>query len=302
MKKIATTCLAIFFFAAAAAFAQFTPSEYLASEGLQKASDQAETSGMTNPELIFAGTINRSIAVGQFNLDVSFNLDNGKSDIWLYTFRSADDHDNTASYAVIYFMSQFVAFPVALGDYIADIPFTADMALPDFGTIIDSDRMAEIFRNYDDFTNYMDAHPEPETMMIGLFMNSKYEFMNFNEPIWAAMFIDLGDTYVCGIQAISEDVLCSDISSVDDASLSESTRLFPNPAANCVNLEFPSDFALIAPETKIFDSFGSEIQISDVAIYGNRLVVPVSNLSPGAYFIKAKIADKIIYKPFVIIK
>ncbi|MDO8897826.1 MAG: M28 family peptidase [Bacteroidales bacterium] len=98
----------------------------------------------------------------------------------------------------------------------------------------------------------------------------------------------------------SHEGLSRIISLVPDATgleeISNMLQVFPNPAETTLNIIFESNLPVTI---ELYSTDGKKLMQTEIK---SRLLLDVSALSPGVYFIKAKVGDRIILKRFVKLK
>ena len=86
--------------------------------------------------------------------------------------------------------------------------------------------------------------------------------------------------------------------SIEESSLDSNILVYPIPAQDKIQIDFPSDLNILQDDIKIYDILGKEqsFYINDNSIF---YVLDISNLKEGVYFLKIKIDSKIITKKII---
>lgn len=295
MKKL---LLIIITFSFAFSFANAQGFDYFkANEGLERAREQAEGTGYENAKLVFIGTIKQTFDLGVAGeLTIELKIEDGTSNGWVYLFRANDNLEDMVAYLVVKSgLLGFLPFPVPVTDLLeGGIPIEPEYTLDDVEWI-GSDVACQRLRETSEFMDYYNAHPEPDQFMFGLFKNSLYEFIDVGAAMWGVSIRDEITGKTCGVDAVTEEVYCSNISSIEENTSNQNIFISPNPAFDNINIEF-SEY----PEYNklyIFNQLGQIVKT--VEIQSNNVSISIDTMPAGIYYVKQPNG---IMKQFVIIK
>lgn len=206
---------------------------------------KAQSDGMTDPKLIYAGAFKRTVTtnipnLGNVTVKINFKLENGTSNVWLYLLSSQEGSEQRLSpyiaVKVKIFGYQVVAIPL---DTLmnGNLPIDVLSPLTD-NNWINSDKMAEIFRNSAEVSNFTGKH-EPETMSVGVLNNSSIPLFGAGISIWALTMESGGDFLVCCIENSTQTHLCSDKPlAVEEQPQAGELSFYPNPVVDVLNVSF----------------------------------------------------------------
>lgn len=301
MKKSLLSILFLFLFAYSAANAQFE--SFLAKQGLEKAIAAAAADGITNPELLLVMSMKRTITVtnpldqSDLDIEVQFNIDDGTSNVWLYLFRSADDHEMKATIGVVKVM--------IVGLYaqkISDFEFEIPVLGSDFDETlngvnwIESDQMAGIFKQESSLMDFIDANPNPETEVVALSMNPEFPFISEEMPAWYYAILANDDSHICVLNNNNQSVVCQDdFLGVEEVLGSDDIGIAPNPANDFIGLDIPESYNKINANVSIFDAYGREVYSAEL----KSKRIDASAFSPGMYVIRINNGSQIMSSRFI---
>lgn len=284
MKKIFTFCV-IFFAVTVASFAQFN--NFLAKDGFSHAITKATEDGLTNPQALFIGTLKRTIMVpvgsSEIPVDIVFNLDNGKANVWVYILQSADNIDNIKSYAVVdvLLVGKF-ALEIPIADITGDIEIDVERPLVNIDNMADSDVFAQKLNQNSGFMDFMNEHPDPENIVVGILINTRFDFIPMNQSYWVISVTDNPYVEVCAMSSDgSGDVTCSDFLPVEELTSVNDISVSPNPAADFVKISVPETY--FGGTAKIIDILGNVVKSETIIC--TDCVLDVSTLPRGSYII-----------------
>lgn len=108
----------------------------------------------------------------------------------------------------------------------------------------------------------------------------------YGDPVYQARSLIRSDST---INYFNDDDMCNYVSPRSDVSLVNTGYLFPNPAENSITIAFDQPVTSI----QIFDISGRLISV-DYKLSDLRIVIDISNLPVGLYFVKGFNAVKLI--------
>ena len=253
----------------------------------------------TNPKLILVQTVNGPYNFGGFPINVSFDINTGSTELWMYVTVNADDttkfintfaaKHKTEGYMLITANNENLNFSGMMSEY---------LSLPEVFAF-DSDSLAAILRANQEFMDFYNNNQPFNNFAIELFVNSKFDEVNKKEPYW---FISISTSNIdkgCTVQAITGEMICESESFVNDNVFgqNEDYLIFPNPSNEMVYMNFQEPISNL----RIMNIFGETIKefSSEELNYFNlqKFSYGTSGFASGIYFI---IIDNRISKRFVI--
>jgi len=254
----------------------------------------------TNPKLILVQTVNGPFNFGGFPINVSFDINTGTTELWMYVIVNADDttkfintfaaKHKTEGYMLVTIDNENLNFSGTMSEY---------LSLPEVYSF-DSDSLAAILRANQDFMDFYNNNQPFANFAIELFVNSKFDEVNKGEPYW---FISISTSNIdkgCSVHAISGEMHCESESFVIDNvySSNEDYLIFPNPASEMVYMNIPDPISNL----KIMNIFGETIKEFSTDEINNfnsnqKFSFGTDEFATGVYFV---IIDNKNSKKFVI--
>ena len=290
MKKVFTAFILLIILLPLTAYAQGgLLNNFLAKEGVSAAVSAAESNGITNPELLFVATVNKTIPVEyqpyySGDVDVTFNLDDGTSNVWLYIFRSGDNNENKVTIGVVDITIVGI-YAMKLTDIEIELPTIGSDFKKSLNDVewVDSDRMAELFRGDTGLMNFLNDNPNPETQVVGLSVNSAFNFIDMDLVIWSYSVLNDGQYKVCAIDNSTETVICDDILGVEEqAANSPEINISPNPVTDVMTINIPAAVNNSLYQVTVYDSFGRIVK--ELNTNQQNISIDMSNQAAGVYY------------------
>ncbi len=273
---------------------------------LSNVMSKAQADGIANPQLIYAGAFKRSITtnvpnLGNVTVNINFKLENGTSNMWLYLLSSKDGGESKfLSYVAVnvkIFGYQVIAIPL---DTLLNGNLPIDVLTPlTDENWINSDKMAEIFRNSTEVSSFLGEH-QPEMMSVGVFTNSNIPLFGNGISIWGLTMEAENDFVVCAIENSTQQHLCSNTPlAVEEPGNSGSMELFPNPAADDLNIRFGQKIDI--GRATIFNLLGNEIMSMEF-YEAESLKLDLSGVPQGIYYLFVKSPNFFVNSYFTLFK
>jgi hypothetical protein len=267
---------------------------------------KAGADGMSNPKLIYAGAFKRTITanipnVGNVTVNINFKLEDGTSNLWLYLLSSDEGgepiYKSYAAAKVLIAGFQVVAIPL---DSLIDgnLPIDLTSSLSD-NNWVNSDKMAEIFRNSSEVTTFKNKH-QPEMISVGVFNNSDIPLFNQGLSIWAMTLEAGSDFLVCAIENSTQEHICSDTPlGIDEQTDVNGFSIYPNPVQGDLNISFGRE--LTHGRVTLYNLLGNAV-INKEIVNTENLTLNTSNLPQGLYYITVESGDLNIRSAVTIIR
>ncbi len=289
MKLIFTLFLSLFIFISQVQ-AQLTE-KFAAKDGLSTA---IEYSGMTDANIVMIGTTNATInnipLVG--SLDVKPDLTTGKSNAWSYILRSASTGEVSAYGVVKVTGIGFWAMQLDLAQFInSGIPFDTSKTIDDTDWI-DSGELPAILTDKTDFMDFLDQHPNPDQVAMGLYVNIQPGIFEVGQPYWISTASAGEDQETCGVQAYDKTTACRNFSDVPAVTETHEPFIYPNPVNEILKISSDKDIN----EVLIMDNLGRIVKEDK----SGNTELDLSGLAPGNYFVKID-ANKVYIKRIVVL-
>ena len=285
---LAAAC--IFFSSGIDLSAQFN---FTAREGIETATTTAKEALGNDAELIMIAT------PGSFDyqgLNLSFDLNTGKSNIWMYIFHSPSSGE-LASYMVVRLLT-YQTFD--LGTVPFPLPDTLINSVDMSGTYANSDAMVNRLKTDTAYQKYRKDLPDakPQFISIGqMFGGDSLDLPNgfpIGQSTWTVSFSGSEDsTMTCFVASKTGEAFCRRVygiaSSVDQREgMSVSMQVAPNPSAGRVGITMQgyTPAQLSGCRLMLFNTAGEMVSdlTSSLHEQGNgRAEFSVEGLPPGPY-------------------
>jgi hypothetical protein len=271
MKKYFTIFFAAFLLTTLTASSQLFQS-YTAADAYDNALEQA-TDEIGDPILYLIGTGNMEINIG-FPVKIEFDMEEGTSQMWLFSFKSAQDPTKEANIGVIKTLGSYQAFVLPADQFSLDmIPFNLSFPIPDGW--MDSDEMIPYFTKSQEYKDFSAKYPDADSIFVALFTSD--DITGITETFWGVN-INVGQEFVnCGMHYTSGETFCEIVLPVYETE-KISFKIFPNPAGEIINVT--GDYS---GNISIIDLYGNVV-LSDESFDNS---IDISALAPGVYYLRA---------------
>lgn len=293
------TLFTLFFFVlfSYSAYSQGALEYFTAQEGVASVTSEASEDGISDPTFVFIGTANQSITIPFLgDVKIEFLMESGTSNTWLYILRSKSNDELRLAYAVVKIpVLGFQAQQFPVEDVIGegqDIDLTTSLSDTDW---MDSDAAATVFQTSTELYNFYTNNPEPDVLVVGLFINTSIPFVNEDEPIWGITIEANGVAKACAANAETGDLTCSEFTSVEEYLSIDQIELFPNPARDMININLPSEMTA-GNSIEILDPLGRVVAVINDNYEGT---IDISGLSTGTYFLRINTGNQIFTGKFL---
>ena len=274
---------------------------FKAKDGLASAQSQANKL-RADAKLVSVATTSGSIP-GVSGASFDYNFKNGKSNAWLYLFRSISPNDSLIAIGVVN-VFVFIPQPVAIAlipENLINNSYT-ELASEISNNAINSDAMCESLLKDSKFNSLylLDSNIKPSVCV--LYQNTKDTFeLKTNNPYWLTVFGSLANSdLTCFTDALTGETKCFTKAELNvEDSFKNNSFLYPNPASNFINIKFNID-ANIENELAIFSSNGSLVK--KVKFSDNLTNYSIADLANGSYIAIITSGDKSSVMPLVINK
>lgn len=303
MNKFITLMIFLMLSLTISANAQFLE-KFAAYEGLDSARNSVSQVGYENPKLLLVLTSNDSLSFSGIPISVVFDMNTGKSEVWIYVF--ADAADTTKIIGIITFNTVlgFVTYPFGLEDFDIKELITEFKYLDD---VIwnNSDFFAEKIRSNTEYNEFYENHQPLSKFQIALAVNTFFQTLNWGEAYWLLQMEGKGENHECSVHSLLGTTDCNTITSVAlNEIMKEYLKVFPNPASDYINIDLPeiSDNQEIV--FYIYDLNGNEIDIFKRPGDSKQVHFSLSQkeYSNGIYYIRYSINNQQYSIPFIIEK
>ena len=277
---------------------------FTAEEGYPFAEEEAEQI-YSNVKLQAIGTITASVNTGNSNLDIEFNLSNGESDTWVYSFVNADNPIQSTTVVVLRVpILGFQNFTELVGDALND--FEAFIPEDPLSTDewVNSDVMSTAIRNSDNYTYMMGLYPNATASLVGLGVNEINPDLPVGETYWNVNFgstEDLGETdFICVVHAENENTVCYEFatSSVRDLSDMIDFKMFPIPAEDFLNIQTPEELVGKNILVNVFSIDGQFVNAFENN--SEQFSINTSELNSGTYILRLVYQNKVYQTKFIV--
>lgn len=253
---------------------------------IKLAKDEVIKAGMTNPKLIAVATVQQKTEFGGMELDISLDLNTGKSPLWLYVFAEPVKQDSfvVAGVAVIQLMigPQVTPFDNELSDEGLGLSLNTDLT-----EIKPVDAINALVSIKDNplFSEFYTQNQPLDFFSAVLFVNETNEFIQANAPYWLFTMIKEKSTKLCYLDLATKFAICiSDIVSVNDNETKMESNVYPNPSSDIIEVD---NFA-INGDFGIYDVYGRKVTDFTYTLKQNGITLNISKLSSGLYYLRTK--------------
>ncbi len=279
-------------------------------DGYNKALSDAEAKGLNSPELMFAGTFDKEITLTmppgnqEVTIATDFQLEDGRSKVWLYSFRDKNDHNLKASFLIGYisFLDLgYISYEVNIEDYIpSSLPVFGDTPF-DISSIINSDEMGQIFLGNSSVSTFLSDHPMLDNKIAAVSVNPALEFITGDTPLWILLLSAGDDILTCAINNQTKANLCDNqVEGIEEKSLQD-VGAYPQPAGNFVMIKTGESLtAGSSSDVDIYDLFGKTVKSCEIINSGREIRINLSGLKSGVYMVQIMSGNKSIIKRIII--
>lgn len=280
--------------------AQFNLPEYLPGDCRQSAISAAKQKA-PDAELIAVLTAKIAVPFGGNDITVSFNLENGRSEAWIYVFRSAAG-DSTIFLPVIRIPIIQTCTPLDFG--LPSIP-VGDLGNSPVGqNPLQGTAVINALKTVPKYNAYRTTYPDslPNVVSLGTSVADLPAFPA-GTPYW--FFLFLGQTpsqnMTCFVHAESglADCIGADINSVADDAVARGVTLAPNPVHDVAYVTLPSGWTDRRVDVIIADVLGNVHHTFATRPDVPGLIIPVHDLPSGHYTMRLVADTETISIPFV---
>ncbi len=264
-------------------YAQSLLVQFTMTKHKEFAREKAKESGLTEPQLVAVLTTNQEIEYLGQTITVNFNMENGKSDMWVYIFKEKNDTTKIKAQLIL---------ETILGRQNVNVPIedieATDYSLAnnlDLVNYADSDEITNIIKENKDFADYYDKNKPLDQLSVALFSSLDLEGLINNEPYWGFVMSKDENFKLCGVHAIDKTVFCSpDIVNVIEIKEANRMSAYPNPAEDIIEVEnFP-----INGNFNIYDVYGRKIDNVPYNLKQNGITLKIQNLTSGVYYLRTE--------------
>lgn len=277
MLKISTI---VFFIFSYISFGQLF-SEFKAREAIT-ASTNLASSELESPVLIGLGAANVAKINPEITVDISFNIQNGSSNLWLYSFMEASDITKTTFVPLIKSFGNFLDARTFIGGFEIDVEFPL---VPLEESFADSDEFVTYLNASSDYSTMKSKHSDTEYEIVGISTNV-LEDGSYGDPTWLIVYSDETneDRFRCTVNGLNGETICEEFTNSVEVNytLNSDLKVYPQPANDEIIVTLKESYNNI----KIVDILGNEIKANSQYLLNNNLLnVDISSLETGVYFI-----------------
>jgi len=253
---------------------------------IKLAKDEVIKAGMTNPKLIAVATVQQKMEFGGMELDISLDLNTGKSPLWLYIFAEPVKQDSfiVAGVAVIQLMigPQVTPFDDEFSDEGIGLALNTD--LTEIKPVDAIDALVSIKDN-SLFSEFYTQNQPLDFFSAVLFVNETNELIQANTPYWLFTMTKEKSTKFCFLELGTKITICvTDIVSVNDNESKMESNVYPNPSTDIIEVD---NFA-INGDFGIYDVYGRKVIDYTYTLKQNGITLNISKLSSGLYYLRTK--------------
>lgn len=257
--------------------------QFTMTKHLEFARGKAKENGLNDPKLVAALTTNQELDYLGQKIKVSFNIENGKSDMWIYVFKEGNDTTKLNAQLVLetIFGKQGINVPL---EQIEATDYSLSGTL-DGLKYTDSDEILKIIKENKNFADFYNKNNPLDQFSVALFSSLDLEGLTNNEPYWGFIMSKGENFKLCGVHAIDKTVFCSpDIVNVIEIKEANRMSAYPNPAEDVIEIEnFP-----ISGNFSIFDMYGRQIDNVPYHIKSNGITLKIHHLNSGVYYLRTE--------------
>ncbi len=301
MNKFITLLIFLMLSLTISANAQFLE-KFSAYEGLDSARNSVSSLGYENPKLLLVLTSNDSLSLTGIPISVLFDMNTGKSEVWIYVFADAADTTKITGMITLNTVLGFVTYPFGLEDFDVKELVTEFKYLDDVNWN-NSDFFAEKIRNNTEYNEFYNSHKPLSKFQIALAVNSFYQSLNWGEAYWLLQVEGNDAKHECSVHSLLGTTDCNTITSVAlNEIINEYLKVFPNPASDYINIDLPEISNYQEIVFYIYDLNGNQIDVFEKP--GDTKQVHLSlnqkEYSNGIYIIRYSINNHQYSSPFII--
>ncbi len=301
MKKLIASLFFIALAIKVTANAQFLE-KFTAKDGLETAKNAMSSSNYQNLKLLAVLTANAELEYSGIPIIVTFDLNTGKSETWIYIFTDASDTTKRAGVSLfksgdMFIPQTFDGSDIEIDEILKEFKYLDDVEWNDSGFF------AEKIRANQDYQNFYEANKPLDKFQIALAVNSIFPELNWGEAYWLLQASGNSVEHECSVHSLHGTTDCKNvISDVFDEIVKNYSKVYPNPAKDYINIFLPEISNQIETQFSIFDIYGREIDRFSANIESNEIhyLLNQKGFSNGMYFIKYLINNKLYTIPFVI--
>lgn len=262
-------------------FAQSLLVQFTMKKHVEFARSKAKESGLNEPNLVAALTTNQELEYLGQTINVSFNMENGKSDMWVYVFKEGTDTTKLNAQLILetIFDRQNINVPL---EEIEATDYSLSSSL-DGVNYMDSDSVLKIIKENENFADFYDKNKPLEQFSVALFSSLDLEGLANNQPYWGFVMSKGENFKLCGVHAVDNTVFCSpDIVNIIEIEEANRMSAYPNPGEDVIEIEnFP-----INGNFKIYDVYGRAIDNVQYNLKQNGITLQIQNLTSGVYYLR----------------
>lgn len=254
--------------------------EYKAKDGLTAAYDIA-IEEIENPTLNGIGAINQDKIDFEIPFEVSYNSENGKSEVWVYSFFNIENEEEIVKIPLV---KTFLGYNDLRDLYSFDLNFVEFPLVELSNEIIDSDEFANNLNSNSNYNNLKNDYSSSDFEFVGV--AADYDDNDEIRTYWVISFTNEENepSFICYTDAFTGETFCEEaVASVKlDYTLNNEIKVYPQPANDEVLLNVSKQYN----NYKLIDLVGNEVKInSQMLLNGNILNLDISNLNSGIYFL-----------------
>ncbi len=260
-------------------YSQVTLKQYTLKSNLEYARSQAEAAGYIDPVFVAAFAQNNTIQYQGINFKVTYNLEEGTSDAWIYGFRAKDIPEQLIALLVVEtsFGKQAINIPL---ENITASGYSTFGNLDDYN-LDDSDEIASLMQKDQSFNQYYESNKPFDQLTVAIFVSAPSPLFIENEPYWAFIMEKNNNIKTCGIHVVSKEVVCS-LTDIKDNSINSNINVYPSPADDYVEITDINSNMNIS----IYDIYGRAIDNAPYTFNSSGININLQNVSSGIYFLK----------------
>ena len=242
-------------------------------------------------------------------IPIALDVETGKSNVWFYMFRSADDHENVKAWA--YARASYAGneasqnFPITddiLELLTGNLPFTPDDIIPDDFEWINSDAMVTAVNEHETYINFMTAHEDADLILAALAKTNDAN-IDTDNPVWGVIVANNTDTLYLYIDAKTGVVTDPESSVYENNDMAQhKIFVYPNPITTTASVVIPEEIISSDAELKLFDSFGRKVSEFKHSVVSTNTSITINNVANGTYYLNYIYGDITQIVPIIINK
>lgn len=279
---------------------------FTAKAGLTAATKEAKTkSKVSNPNPVLRSIA--TMAISANGLDVSFNMSNGKSAVWVYIFEDKNIPDSITSVALVsvplfgYQNIETIAPQLNVGEMLASFADVLPSKAMSVTNWLESGEMASKVKQDANYQKLFKKYPNAIPNLIGLGKNEINPLLTMDLEYWSLVFSeDNSPKYTCYTEAVGGKVTCQEFnfSSIENDNTILNFQIYPNPSSDVLYIN--NTFENENYDVEIYDNLGK--MINAYRNLTSNTSIDLRNFQTGVYQIKIIQADQISSKAIVISK